>query len=169
MAGVSPEAPDHSRLVSIWMDQTYVYVMGFGGDSLQEAGGRRRALGVEPMSSALNAFQRRDGLVRYVAPAATRVKQPRAIRLRRTLRFMSRRGVSCGRRPSRAPSKFSNFPGHRIFFTPQPRPNDPHPACTLDFVVLNPKGPIGVEEQHLILIAAATLASYLQRISGTAH
>ncbi len=44
------------------MDHTYVYVMGFGGDSLPEAGGRRRALGVEPMSSALNAFQRRDGL-----------------------------------------------------------------------------------------------------------
>ncbi len=43
------------------MDHTYGYVMALGGDSLPEAGGCRRALGVEPMSAALNAFQSCDG------------------------------------------------------------------------------------------------------------
>ncbi|MDQ6878412.1 MAG: hypothetical protein M3082_12130 [Candidatus Dormibacteraeota bacterium] len=62
LAVVSLEAPDHSRLVPIWMDHTYGYVMALGGDSLPEAGGCRRALGVEPMSAALNAFQSCDGM-----------------------------------------------------------------------------------------------------------
>jgi aldose 1-epimerase len=62
MARIELESPDHSRMVSVWMDHSYRYVMAFSGDSLPDAARRRRALGVEPMSAAPNAFQSGEGL-----------------------------------------------------------------------------------------------------------
>ena len=62
MARVELESPDRSRMVSVWMDHSYRYVMAFSGDSLPDAARRRRALGVEPMSAAPNAFQSGEGL-----------------------------------------------------------------------------------------------------------
>lgn len=62
LARVELEAPDGGRKVSVWLDQSYPYVMAFSGDSLPDAGRRRRALGVEPMTGAPNAFRSGDGL-----------------------------------------------------------------------------------------------------------
>lgn len=62
LARVELETPDRSRMVSVWMDSSYKYVMAFSGDSLPDAARRRRALGVEPMSAAPNAFQSGEGL-----------------------------------------------------------------------------------------------------------
>ncbi|MDQ6876537.1 MAG: hypothetical protein M3082_02325 [Candidatus Dormibacteraeota bacterium] len=62
MARVSLEAPDQSRLVSLLMNHTYGYFMAFSGDSLPGAGRRRRALGVEPIVAAPNAFLSGQGL-----------------------------------------------------------------------------------------------------------
>jgi aldose 1-epimerase len=50
------------REVRLWMDASYRYVELFTGDSLPEAGRRRRSLGVEPMTAAPNAFRTGDGL-----------------------------------------------------------------------------------------------------------
>ena len=51
------------RMLSLWMDAPYRYVELFTGDSLPEAGRRRRGLGVEPMTAAPNAFRSGDGLL----------------------------------------------------------------------------------------------------------
>lgn len=52
----------NGRTVSIWFDESYGYLMLFTGDSLPDAGRRRRSLGVEPMTCAPNAFASGDGL-----------------------------------------------------------------------------------------------------------
>ncbi|HEV7134990.1 MAG TPA: aldose 1-epimerase family protein [Steroidobacteraceae bacterium] len=49
--------------VGLWMDQAYPYYMLFTGDSLPDASQRRRAVGVEPMTCAPNAFASGDGLI----------------------------------------------------------------------------------------------------------
>jgi len=51
-----------ARRVALWMDHEYRYVMVFTGDTLSDPARRRRALGVEPMTAAPNAFQSGDGL-----------------------------------------------------------------------------------------------------------
>jgi aldose 1-epimerase len=55
-------APRGDRSVVLWMDESYRYVMVFTGDTLGDSTRRRRALAVEPMTAAPNAFQSGDGL-----------------------------------------------------------------------------------------------------------
>lgn len=61
-ARVTLSSADASRRVALWMDETYAYVMAYTGDTLADEPRRRRALGVEPMTAAPNAFQTGEGL-----------------------------------------------------------------------------------------------------------
>jgi aldose 1-epimerase len=54
---------DDGAEVQLWMDAAYRYVELFTGDTLPEAGRRRRGLGVEPMTAAPDAFNSGDGLL----------------------------------------------------------------------------------------------------------
>ena len=54
--------PTDGRTVSLWCDQRFGHLMVFTGDTLPE-GARRRALAVEPMTCAPDAFRTGDGLV----------------------------------------------------------------------------------------------------------
>jgi aldose 1-epimerase len=56
------ECPDGAA-VELWADERYPFLEVFSGDPLPEPR-RRRALAVEPMSCAPNAFRSGDGLVR---------------------------------------------------------------------------------------------------------
>ena len=47
---------------TLWVDETYPYLMMFTGDTLPDGG--RRSLAVEPMTCAPNAFRSGDGLIR---------------------------------------------------------------------------------------------------------
>ena len=47
---------------TLWVDESYPYLMVFTGDALPDAE-RRRSIAVEPMSCAPNAFASGDGLV----------------------------------------------------------------------------------------------------------
>lgn len=67
LARVALHAPTSGRGVTLWLDQSYPYLMLFTGDSLPEGARRRRGLGVEPMTCAPNAFESGDGL-RRLAP-----------------------------------------------------------------------------------------------------
>ncbi|HET9781808.1 MAG TPA: aldose 1-epimerase family protein [Candidatus Dormibacteraeota bacterium] len=69
-ARVRLASPDRSRTVALWMDDAYRYVMAFTGDTLSDRARRRRALGIEPMTAAPNAFQTGDGL-HVLAPGET--------------------------------------------------------------------------------------------------
>lgn len=62
-ATVTAVRPD-GWTAELWVDSAYAYLELFTGDSLPEAGRRRRGLGVEPMTAAPNAFRTGDGLVR---------------------------------------------------------------------------------------------------------
>ena len=48
--------------VSLWVDQSYPYVMLFSGDPLPNV--NRRSLAVEPMTCPPNAFRTKDALIR---------------------------------------------------------------------------------------------------------
>jgi aldose 1-epimerase len=69
-ARIRLSAPDRNRRVALWMDETYRYVMAFTGDTLSDPARRRRAIAVEPMTAAPNAFHTGDGL-RVLAPSET--------------------------------------------------------------------------------------------------
>lgn len=69
MARLVMSAPDGSRSVTVWADQSYPYLEIFTGDALPEPGRRRRGLGVEPMTAPPNAFATGDG-VRRLEPGA---------------------------------------------------------------------------------------------------
>lgn len=56
------QAPSGRPRLTLWMDRGYQYVMVFTGDTIPEAGRRRRGLGLEPMTCAPNAFQSGLGL-----------------------------------------------------------------------------------------------------------
>ena len=58
------QSPDGRRRLTLWMDQTYSYVMVFTGDTIPDARRRRRGLAIEPMTCAPNAFQNGLGLIR---------------------------------------------------------------------------------------------------------
>ena len=47
---------------TLWVDESYPYVMVFTGDGLPDVA--RRSLAVEPMTCAPNAFRSGDGLIR---------------------------------------------------------------------------------------------------------
>ena len=56
--------PDRSLGVELWVDEGYPYLEIFTGDTLPEQDRRRTGLGVEPMTSAPDAFNSGEGLVR---------------------------------------------------------------------------------------------------------
>lgn len=62
MARVRLSASDGSRSVAVRMDMAYGYVMAYTGDMLTDPARRRRAIAIEPMTAAPNAFQTGDGL-----------------------------------------------------------------------------------------------------------
>jgi aldose 1-epimerase len=62
LARVELRDPDHETQVSLWVDQSYPYLMLFSGDPLPNV--RRRSLAVEPMTCPPNAFRTADALIR---------------------------------------------------------------------------------------------------------
>jgi len=62
LARVALRDPDHGTEVSLWVDESYPYLMLFTGDPLPDV--RRRSLAVEPMTCPPNAFRTGDALIR---------------------------------------------------------------------------------------------------------
>jgi aldose 1-epimerase len=62
LARVKLRDPDRGMQVSLWVDQSYRYLMIFSGDSLPNF--KRRSLAVEPMTCPPNAFRSAKDLVR---------------------------------------------------------------------------------------------------------
>ena len=62
LARVELRDPDHETGVSLWVDESYPYLMLFTGDPLPDAD--RRSLAVEPMTCPPNAFRTGDALIR---------------------------------------------------------------------------------------------------------
>jgi len=62
LAHVSLRDPDQGTEVSLWVDESYPYLMLFTGDPLPDV--RRRSLAVEPMTCPPNAFRTGDALIR---------------------------------------------------------------------------------------------------------
>jgi aldose 1-epimerase len=62
LAGVTLRDPDRGTEVSLWVDESYPYLMLFTGDPLPDV--RRRSLAVEPMTCPPNAFRTGDALIR---------------------------------------------------------------------------------------------------------
>src|SRR6185369_11690062 len=62
LARVELRDPDHGTQVSLWVDQSYPYLMLFSGDSIPNV--RRRSLAVEPMTCPPNAFRTGHVLIR---------------------------------------------------------------------------------------------------------
>jgi aldose 1-epimerase len=56
-------APDGSRQVTVWVDESYPYLEVFTGDTLPDEQRRRRGLGVEPMTCPPDAFRTGEDLV----------------------------------------------------------------------------------------------------------
>ncbi len=70
LARVLLRSPDGRRSVAVWMDAAYGYIMAFTGDTLGDVPRRRRAIAIEPMTAAPNAFQSGEGL-RILDPGQT--------------------------------------------------------------------------------------------------
>ena len=62
LARVELQDPDSGTELTLWVDETYPYVMVFTGDPLPDV--NRRSLAVEPMTCPPNAFRSGEGLVR---------------------------------------------------------------------------------------------------------
>jgi len=62
LARVELQDLDRGTQVSLWVDQSYPYLMIFSGDSLPNF--NRRSLAVEPMTCLPNAFRSGEDLVR---------------------------------------------------------------------------------------------------------
>jgi aldose 1-epimerase len=62
LARVELRDPDRGMQVSLWVDQSYPYLMLFTGDPLPDV--NRRCLAVEPMTCPPNAFRTGDALIR---------------------------------------------------------------------------------------------------------
>jgi aldose 1-epimerase len=62
LARVELRDPDSRAQVSLWVDQSYAYLMLFSGDPLPNV--HRRSLAVEPMTCPPNAFRTADALIR---------------------------------------------------------------------------------------------------------
>jgi aldose 1-epimerase len=69
LARVRLRAPDDTSL-TLWMDETYPYVMVFSGDSQPDVA--RRSLAVEPMTCPPSAFRSGDGVIRLEPGRSTR-------------------------------------------------------------------------------------------------
>jgi aldose 1-epimerase len=83
LARVTLSDPDHGTEVSLWVDESYAYLMLFTGDPLPDV--RRRSLAVEPMTCPPNAFRTGDALIRLEPDSS----------------FTSTWGIACGRAHSR--------------------------------------------------------------------
>lgn len=70
LARVGLRDPDRATEVSLWVDASYPYLMLFSGDTLADAGRRRRGLAVEPMTCPPNAFRTGAALIRLVPGAS---------------------------------------------------------------------------------------------------
>jgi aldose 1-epimerase len=68
VARVELRDPDQGPWVSLWVDESYPYLMVFTGDPLADV--RRRSLAIEPMTCPPNAFRTGVGLIRLEAGAA---------------------------------------------------------------------------------------------------
>jgi aldose 1-epimerase len=68
LARVQLRDSDRGKKVSLWVDQSYPYLMLFIGDPLPNV--RRRSLAIEPMTCPPNAFRTGDGLI-HLAPDAS--------------------------------------------------------------------------------------------------
>ena len=62
LARVVLRDPDHDTQISLWVNQSYRYLMLFSGDPLPNV--RRRSLAVEPMTCPPNAFRTSENLIR---------------------------------------------------------------------------------------------------------
>jgi aldose 1-epimerase len=62
LARVVLRDPDQGIEVSLWVDESYPYLMLFSGDPLPDV--RRRSLAVEPMTCPPNAFRTGEALIR---------------------------------------------------------------------------------------------------------
>jgi aldose 1-epimerase len=62
-AAVQLRLPSSPAQLRLWMDSSQRYIQLFSGDSLSDPQDRRRALAVEPMTCAPNAFRSGDGLL----------------------------------------------------------------------------------------------------------
>jgi aldose 1-epimerase len=62
LARVELRDPDHGTSVSLWLDESYLYLLLFSGDPLPDV--HRRSLAVEPMTCPPNAFRTGDALIR---------------------------------------------------------------------------------------------------------
>ena len=62
LARVELRNPAHETQVSLWVDQSYPYLMLFSGDTLPNV--RRRSLAVEPMTCPPNAFRTGEAVIR---------------------------------------------------------------------------------------------------------
>jgi aldose 1-epimerase len=56
-------APSGRPSLTLWMDETYRFLMVFTGDTIPQVDRRRRSLALEPMTCAPNAFQSGEGLL----------------------------------------------------------------------------------------------------------
>jgi len=64
LARVELRDPDHGTEVSLWVDESYPYLMLFSGDPLPDV--RRRSLAVEAMTCPPNAFRTGEALIRLM-------------------------------------------------------------------------------------------------------
>jgi aldose 1-epimerase len=62
LARVGLQDPDRGIEISLWVEESYRYLMVFTGDPLPDVG--RRSLAVEPMTCPPNAFRSGDALIR---------------------------------------------------------------------------------------------------------
>ena len=69
-ARVRLNAPDQSRCVTVWMDETFDYVVLYSGDT-QPDSLRRRALAIEPWTCAPNAFNYPERGLTVLKPGQT--------------------------------------------------------------------------------------------------
>jgi aldose 1-epimerase len=71
LARVTLSAPEgDGRAVTVWMDRAFDYVVVYSGDPMPETH-RRRALAIEPMTGASDAFNHPDWGLATLAPGAT--------------------------------------------------------------------------------------------------
>jgi aldose 1-epimerase len=61
LARVTLGRRDDASAVTLWMDDSYPYLMLFTGDSLADV--NRRSLAVEPMTCPPNAFRTKESLI----------------------------------------------------------------------------------------------------------
>jgi aldose 1-epimerase len=61
LARVELQDPEYGAQVSLWVDESYPYLMLFSGDPLPDV--HRRSLAIEPMTCPPNAFRTGDGLI----------------------------------------------------------------------------------------------------------